>query len=72
MRRSEVLQEVRLMRFEEVNSQYRRSRLSCEEAAEPGYWGVGFGFNFLLTARCRIFRIYLTHMLGGGPMLQNS
>ena len=34
MRRSEVLQEVRLMRFEEIYGQYRSSRLSCEEAAE--------------------------------------
>lgn len=34
MRRSEVLEEVRRMRFEEVYSQYRLRNLSCEEAAE--------------------------------------
>ena len=34
MRRSEVLQEVRKMRFEEAYNQYRRSRLSCEGAAD--------------------------------------
>jgi len=34
MRRSEVLQEVRLMCFEEVYGQFQKRRLSCEEAAE--------------------------------------
>ena len=34
MSRTEVLQEVRLMRFEDVNGRYQSNRLSCEEAAE--------------------------------------
>lgn len=34
MRRSEVLQEVRKMRFEEAYNQYRSRRLSCEDAAD--------------------------------------
>ena len=34
MRRSELLQGVRLMRFEEIYNQYRSRRLSCETAAE--------------------------------------
>src|SRR3546814_16853395 len=34
MRRTEVLQEVRQMRFEEINERYRRGRLSALEAAE--------------------------------------
>lgn len=34
MNRSEVLQEVRKMRFEEAHNQFRSRRLSCEEAAE--------------------------------------
>ncbi len=34
MKRSEVLQEVRQMRFEEAYNQFRSKRLSCEEAAE--------------------------------------
>ncbi len=34
MRRSEVLQGVRKMRFEETYNQYRRGRLSCEDAAD--------------------------------------
>lgn len=34
MRRSEVLQEVRKMKFEEAYNQYRSRRLSCEDAAD--------------------------------------
>lgn len=34
MRRSEVLQEVRKMRFDEVYNQYRSRSLSCEDAAD--------------------------------------
>jgi hypothetical protein len=34
MKRSEVLQEVRLMRFEDVCNLYRRDLLCCREAAE--------------------------------------
>ncbi len=34
MKRSEVLQEARKMRFEEAYNQYRSSRLSCEDAAD--------------------------------------
>jgi len=34
MRRSEVLQEVRLLDFEEVYGQFQKRRLSCGEAAE--------------------------------------
>jgi len=34
MRRSAVLQEIRLMRFEEIYGRFRVGRLSCEEAAE--------------------------------------
>lgn len=34
MRRTEVLQEIRMLRFEEVFSRFRRGRLSAEEAAE--------------------------------------
>jgi transposase len=49
MRRSEVLQEVRLMRFEEIYSQYRSHRLSCEEAAEL----LGFSISTFYRMRRR-------------------
>ena len=34
MRRSEIVQGVRMMRFEDVYGRFKARRLSCEEAAE--------------------------------------
>jgi len=49
MRRSEVLQEVRRMRFEEVYEQFRSNRLSCEAAAEI----LGTSVRTFYRYRCR-------------------
>lgn len=44
MGRSAVLQEVRIMRFEDVYGRFQRGRLNCEEAADLlGVWVSTFG-----------------------------